>query len=140
MVGQLSKRFGVQTMFRVGLALLALGLLLLPMGGNLAVMFLALGLLSAGSGAVAATSSAIASLNADRKAQGETLSIVQSIGSLGRIIGPLLAGWIYARAGVGSPFMAGGLLIVVAFFLAMPTFVAATTSPTIPSAAHSPQS
>lgn len=131
LVGQLAKRWGAQGLLLAGLALLAAGLLLLPFGASLPLMLLALGLLSAGSGAVSAMSSALASLAADSESQGQTLSVVQSIGGLGRIIAPIAAGWIFAVGGAGAPFVAGGVLAVLALLIALPAIQlrAAATAP-----------
>ncbi len=120
LVGRLSKRWGVQGLLVIGLALLAAGLLMLPFGTQLALMLIGVGLLSAGSGAVAATTSTLASLAASSEAQGQTLSLLQSIGGLGRIIGPLAAGWVFAAGGAGAPFAIGGVLVVLALLVALP--------------------
>jgi multidrug resistance protein len=120
LIGRLAKMWGAQRLLVVGLALLAAGLLLLPFGALLAVMLIAVGVLSAGSGAVSATSSTLASLVADEESQGQTLGVIQSSGGLGRIIGPLAAGWIFALGGAGAPFVVGGLLTVLALLVAIP--------------------
>jgi multidrug resistance protein len=120
LVGRLAKRWGAQGLLLVGLGLLAAGLLALPFGTQLPLMLGAVGLLSIGSGAVSAMSSSLASLATDSESQGQTLSVIQSIGGLGRVIGPIAAGWIYQVAGAGSPFFAGGLLVVVALVVALP--------------------
>jgi len=120
LVGQLAKRWGVQALLLVGLGLLGAGLLLLPFGVRLPLMLIAVGLLSAGSGAVSAMSSALASLVTDSESQGQTLSIIQSIGGLGRIIAPIAAGWVFAIGGAGAPFAVGGVLAVLALLIALP--------------------
>ena len=122
LVGRISKRWGVHALLLSGLVLLAIGLLLLPFTSRLTTLLLAVGLLSAGSGTVAATSSTLASLVTPRHEQGGTLSSIQSIGGLGRIIGPVAAGAIYGLAGAGSPFVVGGLLIVIAVLVGLPAF------------------
>jgi multidrug resistance protein len=124
LVGRLSKRWGVQALLLSGLVLLAIGLLLLPFGTRLVTLLLAVGLLSAGSGAVAATSSTLASLAAPRREQGRSLSTMQSIGGLGRIVGPVAAGATYALAGAGAPFVVGGLLISIAVLVGLAAFPA----------------
>lgn len=120
LVGRLSKRWGVQGLLILGLALLAAGLLILPFGTRLALMLIGVGLLSAGSGAVAATTSTLASLAAGSESQGQTLSLLQSIGGLGRIIGPVAAGWVFAAGGAGAPFAVGGVLVALALLVALP--------------------
>ncbi|MGH2501664.1 MAG: MFS transporter, partial [Ktedonobacterales bacterium] len=119
LVGRLAKLWGTQTLLLIGLALLAAGLLLLPLGTTLAVMLIAVGVLSAGSGAVSSMSSALASLASPDETQGQTLGVIQSSGGLGRVLGPVAAGWIFA-AGAGAPFVMGGLLAALALLVALP--------------------
>lgn len=120
LVGRLSKLWGAQTLLLAGLALMAAGLLALPLGTTLAVMLLAIGALSAGSGAVSSMSSALASLASPDESQGQTLGVIQSSGGLGRVLGPVAAGWVFAVGGAGAPFVAGGLLTVLALLVALP--------------------
>jgi MFS family permease len=120
LVGRLSKLWGVQSLLLIGLALLAVGLLLLPFGTQLSVMLIAVGVLSAGGGVVSSMSSALASLATSSETQGQTLSLIQSSGGLGRIIGPVAAGSIFAVGGAGAPFVVGGLLAALALLVALP--------------------
>jgi multidrug resistance protein len=120
LVGRLTKRVGAQPLLLLGLALLGAGLLLLPLGTTLPVLLIAIGGLSAGSGVVSSMSSTLASLATSSDEQGQTLSTLQSVGGLGRIIGPVAAGWVFAFGGAGTPFIVGGLLIVLAIFVTAP--------------------
>ena len=119
LVGQLVKRFGEQALLVGGLALLAVGLALLPLSTTLGVLLLALGLLSVGDGAVSPTSSALLSFASPAETQGETLGLSQGVAGLGRIIGPLLAGSLFA-VGIGVPFWAGAALVLLAALIALP--------------------
>ena len=123
LVGQLVKRFGERALLLGGLALLAAGLLLLPLSTSLALMLVALGALSAGEGAVTPTTSALLSLAAPADAQGETLGVAQGAAALGRVVGPLGAGALFS-AGIGVPFVAGGVLVLLAALLALGTMPA----------------
>lgn len=120
LVGRLAKLWGAQTLLLIGLALLAAGLLLLPLGTTLAVMLIAVGTLSAGSGAISSMSSALASLATSEETQGQTLGVIQSSGGLGRVLGPVAAGWVFAVGGEGAPFVIGGLLTALALLVALP--------------------
>ena len=62
----------------------------------------------------------------DRSQQGRALGLMQSAGSAGRLVGPLLGGWLlmfdlgqplthYAR----TPFFAGAAILLIAFGLAL---------------------
>jgi multidrug resistance protein len=119
LVGQLVKRFGEKALLVGGLALLAVGLALLPFSTTLGVLLPALGLLSAGDGAVSPTSSALLSFAGPAEAQGETLGLAQGVAGLGRIIGPLLAGSLFA-VGMRVPFWFGAALVLLAGLVALP--------------------
>ena len=119
MVGQLVKRFGERGLQIAGLGLLAIGLGLLPFSGTLALLLIALALISIGDGAVTPTNNALLSLATPPEAQGETLGLSQGMGSLGRMIGPLIAGALFGVS-IGSPFVVGAGLAVVALLVALP--------------------
>jgi MFS family permease len=120
MVGRLVRRFGEHRLQVAGLALLAGGLLLLPLNGGLALLVVALGVLSIGEGAVTPTTSALLSFASPAESQGELLGLAQGMGGLGRVIGPLAAGWLFSAAGIGAPFAIAGALTVLALLLAIP--------------------
>ena len=84
-------------------------------------MLVALGILSAGNGAVTPTTSALLSLASPHEVQGETLGFAQGIASLGRIVGPLVAGGIYSLVGPGAPFLIGSILTILAILIALPS-------------------
>jgi len=119
LVGRLVKRFGERRLLLAGLALLAGGLALLPFGANLAVLLVAVSLLSLGDGAVTPTVSTLLSFASAEEAQGETLGLAQGLTSLGRMLGPLLAGVLFV-IGAGLPFFAGAALALVGVLLAAP--------------------
>jgi multidrug resistance protein len=120
LVGRLVRRWGERPLLIGGLALLSAGLILLPFSSTVGMLLAALGLLSVGEGAVTPTTSALLSLASSAGRQGKTLGLSQGIGSLGRIIGPLAAGWLFLTFGASAPFLAGGMLTVAALLVAFP--------------------
>lgn len=118
LVGQLAKRFGERALLVGGLALLAIGLALLPLSSTLALLLVALGIISAGDGLVTPATSALLSIASPADAQGQTLGIAQGAAGLGRILGPLGAGALFAVR-VGLPFAAGAVVTLVALALAL---------------------
>ncbi len=120
LVGRIVRRFGERTLLIAGLIMLAAGLALLPWSTNLALLFISLGILSAGDGAVTPAVSALLSFISPAEAQGETLGFAQGVAGLGRIVGPLAAGSLFAMAGPGSPFLIGSILVALAVALALP--------------------
>jgi len=120
LVGRLVKRWGERSLLITGLVMLAAGLALLYWSTNLALLLVALGIVSIGDGAVTPVVSALLSFASPPTRQGETLGLAQGVAGLGRIIGPLVAGSIFAIGGPGAPFILGSALVVLAALIALP--------------------
>lgn len=131
LVGQLARRLGEQRLLLCGLVLLGAGLFMLSFSTFAATVLLALGILSIGDGAVTPMISTLLSFVSPENAQGETLGLSQGVGSLGRVVGPLVAGILYTLTKPGTPFLVGGMLSIVALLLAIPTLPIARSQGTI---------
>ena len=125
LIGRLVKMFGETTLARIGLLLTAASLALLPLSGNLTFLLLVCAGLSFGTGFASPPLSGLASQMIDRSWQGRALGVMQSAGSAGRLLGPLLGGWLlmldlnkpiteYGR----TPFFVGALLCLIGAALA----------------------
>lgn len=125
LIGRLAKIFGEVTLARIGMLLTAGSLALLPMSSNLTLLLISCAGLSFGSGFASPLLSGLASQMIDRSWQGRALGIMQSAGSTGRLIGPLLGGWLlmmdlgkttrdYGR----TPFFVGAILCFIGAILA----------------------
>jgi DHA1 family tetracycline resistance protein-like MFS transporter len=120
LIGWLAKRLGEQKLLLLGLCCLAGGLLALSLSRSVAFMLLALGVLHVGEGVARPSITALFSFASPADMEGETLGIAQGVGSLGNMIGPMLAGSCYLLAGSRIPFMTGGAFVVVAALLLLP--------------------
>jgi DHA1 family tetracycline resistance protein-like MFS transporter len=125
LIGRLVKMFGEVTLTRAGMLLTAASLALLPFSINLTLLLIACAGLSFGSGFASPPLSGLASQMIDRSWQGRALGVMQSAGSTGRLLGPLLGGWLlmldlnkpvaeYGR----TPFLVGALLCFIGALLA----------------------
>jgi DHA1 family tetracycline resistance protein-like MFS transporter len=65
-------------------------------------------------GAMQPSLNSLISRRAGVEEQGEVLGVAQSVASLSRVLGPLLAGALFAGLGRDTPFLAGMVLVVVA--------------------------
>jgi len=125
LIGRLVKMFGEVTLTRVGMFLTAASLALLPVSDNLTVLLLVCAGLSFGSGLASPPLSGLASQMIERSWQARALGVMQSAGSTGRLLGPLLGGWLLmldlgkpiAEYGQ-TPFLAGALLCFIGALLA----------------------
>jgi MFS family permease len=128
LVGWLSRKLGVRTVVRGGVASLFLALVLLaaaplagtaplPVGGpewltGGLVVLLAFGALASfGNGSITVGLAALVSEGASEDTQGAAFGVTQGAGSLARTVGPPLAAAAYVVV-FWSPFVAGAVLLV----------------------------
>ena len=124
-IGRLVKRFGDVNLAIAGFAIMAISMMMMPLAGSVPLFLLFTAGLAVGNSLSQPTVNAIASKGASAALQGRVLGIVQSAGSLGRVFGPVLAGFLLAgdhqRRSVqygNTPFLAGGIIMAIAFGLA----------------------
>ena len=126
LIGRLIKIFGETTLARFGLLMLSVGLAMLAYVPTLSMLLLMCAIIAVANGLSTPTLNGLASQMIDRGWQGRALGLMQSAGSMGRLIGPLLAGWLltfdlnrplheYAR----TPLLTSGAILLVAFALAL---------------------
>lgn len=94
------------------------GLLLMGYSPNLSTLLTALALLAVGFGSTLPAMTSLLSRAAPSAIQGSALGLAQSVGSLARIAGPLLAGIVYDVGGMAWPYWMGALLAAMAALVA----------------------
>ncbi|HSZ26548.1 MAG TPA: MFS transporter [Chthoniobacterales bacterium] len=124
-IGRLVKRFGDVNLAIAGFAIMAISMMMMPLAGSVPLFLLFTAGLAVGNSLSQPTVNAIASKGASAALQGRVLGIVQSAGSLGRVFGPVLAGFLltgdHLRQNVqygNTPFLAGAIIMAIAFGLA----------------------
>jgi MFS transporter, DHA1 family, tetracycline resistance protein len=127
LIGRLTRRFGEERLMLGGLGLIAVGLLLMPVARTLPPLLLALSALAIGMGATQPSINSLVSRRAGPEQQGEIMGVAQAIGSLSRVLGPILAGAVFGMLGRNSPFLLGAVLVVAALLVGwhLPRTVAA---------------
>lgn len=96
----------------IGLYLLAVGLLMAALTKNLAVLILSVTFLPFGNGFFNPTIQALASEVSPKEEAGGVLGLLQSFGSLGRIIGPIIGGWLFLFSITFPFYLAVGLVVL----------------------------
>ncbi|HXC26630.1 MAG TPA: MFS transporter [Stellaceae bacterium] len=119
LIGRLTARFGEEKLLIAGLSLIALGLVTITLAHGLPVLILAVSCLALGMGAMQPSLNSLISRRAGAGEQGEVMGVAQSVASLSRVLGPLLAGALFAGLGRDAPFLAGMALVVVAAVLGL---------------------
>jgi MFS transporter, DHA1 family, tetracycline resistance protein len=115
--GRLVERFGTQRLLTIGLTLLAAGLAATAVATVWPVLIVALLLLSVGQGCASPSITSLVTQHAPPDRRGEALGFQQSSYAIGRVLGPPVAGAMFDRVGIWSPYLAGSLLCAVAIGL-----------------------
>jgi len=116
------KKFGENKVLVYGLILASIGFVAIGFSKSLLFLAIAVTILAFGIGVISPSVNGMISLLADDDKQGEALGVSQSLSALGRIIGPILGGWLYRDFGPSTPFIFAGVIILFAFFLASHSF------------------
>jgi DHA1 family tetracycline resistance protein-like MFS transporter len=117
LIGPLTGRFGEERLMLGGLAFLLIGLVLLPFAGDLPRLLVALSALAVGNGALAPSLNSLISRRAGAGEQGEVMGVAQSVASLSRVLGPIIAGSLFGALGRSSPYFWGAALVGVALLI-----------------------
>lgn len=102
-----------------GFGITAVGLAALPLAPSYGWLFPAMGLLAVGSAFTNPSLSALVSLHAPPDRLGAVLGTYQAFGSLGRIVGPALGGWLFTGFGPAVPYGTAAALMGAGVVLAL---------------------
>lgn len=117
-VGWLARRYGERWIVRAGTVVLAATLLTIPFLPDASLMFAIVPFWALATGLTFPSLASLVSQESDSESQGAMLGGQQVVGGVGRVIGPVWAGLLFERVGIGSPFILGAGLVVVAALLA----------------------
>lgn len=118
-IGMLTRRFGERRLVLAGAASLVLGFALVPAVDNPRLLYFVAIFIALGQGICYPSLSSLTSRTSGPGEHGSMLGIQASIGSLARIIGPLLAGFVYDAFGNRGPFISSAILSAVAFVIGL---------------------
>ncbi|MDE0424800.1 MFS transporter [Candidatus Poribacteria bacterium] len=118
LLGRLINKFGERRIILVGLCLNALGLALLPNAFSFATLTVYITITGIGNQLIRPTNSSWISKET-QIGQGTAIGIMDAFLSFGRILGPLLAGWLYEKG--TDPYVAlAGVLVIATLCLYIP--------------------
>jgi MFS family permease len=110
-------RLGERVTLALGVVLMGAGLGSLPWFGDAWLLGLPLALLGIGYGALQPSQLALISKHSPATRQGLALGLGQAMGSLARVLGPLIALGLFGNVAEAAPFWLGALLAAVALAL-----------------------
>ncbi len=119
LVGRLVRRFGEERLILTGLVALAAGLLAIPPSASAVMMMPALALLALGQGIANPSLQSLVSRAVPASWRGGTMGALQSANSMGRILGPVWAGFAFSALGPDWPFVSGAFLLLPAVVIAV---------------------
>ena len=119
-LGPFARRFGEIRAVSLGAALLGIGMAMIPLTAEMPfMMYVGLAGIAAGTGlGNPAVQSLISQYSADDKT-GASLGLGVSTVSLARVVGPILAGFLFAQVGEDLPFLAGAAAMIGVLALAI---------------------
>lgn len=110
-----TKIFGEKKLLKISIFILSLSLFSFVFVVHPFLLIIPLILLPLGNGISNPLISSIASEDVPKEDYGETLGILQSAGSLGRIFGPIAGGWMFEMFNKDVPFLVAGFCAALVF-------------------------
>jgi DHA1 family tetracycline resistance protein-like MFS transporter len=119
LIGPLAKRIGESRLVVCTVLAMGVGLLMMAAATGVYVTLIALTLLSASHSVFTPIVTSVASKEASPRDRGVVLGVMQAIGSLGRVAGPLFSGAAFAQLGYSSPYLIGAAVMIPCLVLAL---------------------
>ena len=110
----LTTRFSEEKLISIVLILKAFGMFFIPFSPTIAFFLLFITINSGGTGLGITFISSLFSKNTSEKNQGGVMGIAQSVSSLARAAGPIIAGAFFEYTGITTPFVISAILLVLA--------------------------
>ena len=118
LIGKLTIKFGELKLLIFSCFLMFIGLFFITLSSqNLYYLMISLTALGISVGLGNPSLNSLLSKNLDKNIIGTSFGVVQSVGSLARILSPLVMGNLFYFIGINSPYNFGAILMFVSFFL-----------------------
>jgi DHA1 family tetracycline resistance protein-like MFS transporter len=111
-IGPLAKRIGEFSVVMLTVLAMIAGLLIMAFATTVIWTVIAVTLLSAAHSVFTPIVTSIASKESSPRNRGVVLGLFQSVGSLGRVAGPLFSGAAFAQLGYASPYQIGAAVML----------------------------
>ncbi len=122
LIGRLTKRWGEEKFIILGSLLMMIGVFFMPLTHNFAVFLASITMFSSGFGILGTVLYSFISKRTSEDEQGGMLGIAQSVGSIARIPGPLIGGFVFELAGLSVAFFISTVLLLFASGLSLKAF------------------
>lgn len=122
LIGRFVKRFGEEIMIVLGSLLMAVGTFSVSLYASIPLFVFGVSLIAGGIGVLNTVIPSFVSNRTSSKEQGGGMGLVESVGSIARIPGPIIGGFMFEFAGLFFAFFLSTILLVVAFGLSCRIF------------------
>ena len=113
--GRLARRVGEERLVATGTFAMMVGLAAVPLIADISAYVLLTGVVATGVAIAFPLVPSLVSKRTPPQEQGAILGITQSFGSLARVPGPLVAGFLFEQVHPAAPFLMGAALMAVGF-------------------------
>ena len=120
-VGPLTRKFGEFHLFKFGALLFGLSMMVFVLVGSQSSYvgaMLALGLQSAAAALLITSMQSLVSMCAEPTERGMVMGVYSSAGTLGRALGTVLTGLVFAKIHIHAPYLITCLIMIALFFVA----------------------
>jgi len=117
--GRLARRAGEERLVAAGTFAMMAGMAAVPLIANISAYVLLTGVVATGVAIAFPLVPSLVSKRTPPQEQGAILGITQSFGSLARIPGPLVAGFLFEQFNPAAPFLVAAALMAVGFAMAV---------------------
>ena len=117
LVGKTSNRIGDRRMLILGIAILMIGMVLVPASLTMPILVFSGAAVAIGYGFANPAMSTLTSRNAPADKQGAIMGAFQSVQSLARVIGPIVAGILFDELGPNAPYFFGAGVLLFSMIL-----------------------
>jgi MFS transporter, DHA1 family, tetracycline resistance protein len=118
-IHKMARKYGEKKLISLGTFILIFGLLLTPFMPSVPALYGIMAVLAIGSGINSPSNQSILSKLAPGESVGGVLGVGQSLSTLGRIVGPLVGGYLFGHCGENSPYIVGAIAMAIAFGLSL---------------------
>lgn len=119
LIGRLSKKFGEGKLVMVGSLLLGIGIGLIPFSHTLTMLLVATTILACGFALSTPSLNSLISFEAGDTERGGVMGASRSAATLARVLGPVLAGVLFAQLGRDVPYYAGFVIMLIVAAIAL---------------------
>src|SRR5207245_7770740 len=119
LIGRLARAVGERTLVSIGTASYTLGLLLVPSIWRVPLLYLVAFFVSIGTGLCYPSLTSLVTKASPENEHGSMLGIATPVGSLSRLVGPIVMGFLYDLAQARGAFYGGAALTGAAFVISI---------------------